>query len=364
MRRILPLLSFAYLWFWAPPTHAATTLETAAMGPAGQSGGGAVVSATSWFGAIVSLDAPGEVISVGAHLVSTGSGPVFAAVLPIDSITGLPPCLDLSCALATELVTPPNPSAEVSVPMSVSLAAGDYALLFGSGAAGATGQATAPLNNPMLGNPTFLGRVFFSGEFTWVPQVGQIDARFFMQLAVCGDGVVDPGEGCDDGNAVDTDACLSVCMVATCGDGFVYADEEECDPADARGPACTRDCTIEVEGSTGSTGGSSSTGDLDGTTSSSGSATESSSEAGGGASTGDSGSSSDDTTGPQGSTTGTAGGTTGPLGTTQGPETTGSGTSEADAPEPAADGCSCRGPGGPGGSGVLVLMALLGLRRR
>jgi cysteine-rich repeat protein len=42
--------------------------------------------------------------------------------------------------------------------------------------------------------------------------------------ATCGDGVVQAGvEACDDGNAVDTDGCLSICALATCGDGVVQA---------------------------------------------------------------------------------------------------------------------------------------------
>ena len=38
---------------------------------------------------------------------------------------------------------------------------------------------------------------------------------------VCGDGVLDPGEGCDDGNTVDTDDCTNSCQSPRCGDGVV-----------------------------------------------------------------------------------------------------------------------------------------------
>ncbi|MGE0549139.1 MAG: DUF4215 domain-containing protein [Kofleriaceae bacterium] len=47
--------------------------------------------------------------------------------------------------------------------------------------------------------------------------------------AVCGNGAVEPGEACDDGNAVNTDACLTTCTNASCGDGHVRAGVEECD---------------------------------------------------------------------------------------------------------------------------------------
>jgi len=45
----------------------------------------------------------------------------------------------------------------------------------------------------------------------------------------CGDGVVDPGEACDDGNTDPTDDCLPSCLHAFCGDGFVHAGVEACD---------------------------------------------------------------------------------------------------------------------------------------
>ena len=51
--------------------------------------------------------------------------------------------------------------------------------------------------------------------------------------AVCGDGVVQAGEACDDGNADDTDACLGTCVAAACGDGVVQAGVEACDDGNA-----------------------------------------------------------------------------------------------------------------------------------
>ena len=39
--------------------------------------------------------------------------------------------------------------------------------------------------------------------------------------AVCGNGALDPGEACDDGNSDATDACLPSCERARCGDGEV-----------------------------------------------------------------------------------------------------------------------------------------------
>ena len=98
----------------------------------------------------------------------------------------------------------------------------------------------------------------------------------------CGDGVLDPGEGCDegadnssfaactkacqpnvcgDGNVhlgvetcdegdenVDTGYCRSDCQLGTCGDGYLFAGIEACDAGEANDPGkygyCDEKCTI------------------------------------------------------------------------------------------------------------------------
>jgi cysteine-rich repeat protein len=67
-------------------------------------------------------------------------------------------------------------------------------------------------------------------------------------LASCGDGMVDPGEACDDGNADQTDACLSTCVEASCGDGFVWEGVEACDDGNlSEFDLCTPLCTHSLE---------------------------------------------------------------------------------------------------------------------
>jgi cysteine-rich repeat protein len=62
---------------------------------------------------------------------------------------------------------------------------------------------------------------------------------------VCGDGVNNGGaEECDDGNTVNTDACLNNCHIAACGDGVVRstgATPEQCDSSAAM--CCSNNCT-------------------------------------------------------------------------------------------------------------------------
>ncbi|MCD6497144.1 MAG: hypothetical protein J7M25_02435 [Deltaproteobacteria bacterium] len=64
----------------------------------------------------------------------------------------------------------------------------------------------------------------------------------------CGNNVVDSGEECDDGNAVNTDACLNNCRAATCGDGQVRENHESCDDGGQDTSGCDADCTLPVCG--------------------------------------------------------------------------------------------------------------------
>lgn len=65
------------------------------------------------------------------------------------------------------------------------------------------------------------------------------------QNARCGDGYVWAGvEGCDDGNGLNGDLCPDgvggSCELATCGDSFVFVGAESCDPGSD--PLCNSDC--------------------------------------------------------------------------------------------------------------------------
>ncbi|MDD4319252.1 MAG: DUF4215 domain-containing protein [Candidatus Peribacteraceae bacterium] len=67
-----------------------------------------------------------------------------------------------------------------------------------------------------------------------------------LSVISCGNGVVDAGEDCDDGNTVNTDTCTNKCGAAACGDGYVQA-EEECDDGNATNDdGCSSLCTMEA----------------------------------------------------------------------------------------------------------------------
>ena len=54
----------------------------------------------------------------------------------------------------------------------------------------------------------------------------------------CGDGVVDDGEECDDGNDDSTDSCTTECQENVCGDGYILDGEEQCDEGADNGEVC------------------------------------------------------------------------------------------------------------------------------
>jgi cysteine-rich repeat protein len=65
---------------------------------------------------------------------------------------------------------------------------------------------------------------------------------------VCGNNIVDPGEQCDDGNLVDGDGCSSTCQLEVCGNGVV-GPGEQCDDGNLdNGDGCSSTCQLEVCG--------------------------------------------------------------------------------------------------------------------
>nr|XP_020635980.1 acetylcholinesterase collagenic tail peptide [Pogona vitticeps] len=76
--------------------------------------------------------------------------------------------------------------------------------------------------------------LYFKDTFGWLP----IQLIPFYPLDyptedgnTCGDGIVQDGEECDDGNTVVTDSCIR-CRHAYCGDGYRHEGVEDCDGQD------------------------------------------------------------------------------------------------------------------------------------
>lgn len=64
---------------------------------------------------------------------------------------------------------------------------------------------------------------------------------------ICGNGVVEAAEQCDDANASQTDACKTDCTLNVCGDRHVLEGVEECDLGDTLdGDGCSATCLREL----------------------------------------------------------------------------------------------------------------------
>ena len=65
-------------------------------------------------------------------------------------------------------------------------------------------------------------------------------------LSVCGDGVIDAGESCDDGNTLDGDGCSSTCeLESVCGNGILEGNEVCDDGNTTDGDNCSSTCDAE-----------------------------------------------------------------------------------------------------------------------
>jgi len=74
---------------------------------------------------------------------------------------------------------------------------------------------------------------------------GAIDAIVY-EAPLCGDGNLDPGEECDDGNNLDGDGCSAQCTFEPyCGDGNLDEGEECDDGNNLDGDGCSALCTFE-----------------------------------------------------------------------------------------------------------------------
>jgi len=70
----------------------------------------------------------------------------------------------------------------------------------------------------------------------------------FCQVEKCGDGDLDPGEACDDGNNTDGDGCSSECTIESdCGNGTLDPGEACDDGNNTDGDGCSSECTIEAD---------------------------------------------------------------------------------------------------------------------
>jgi cysteine-rich repeat protein len=102
-------------------------------------------------------------------------------------------------------------------------------------------DCTAPSCADSLVNPTF------KPDGTHGEQCGPPSATNGCSATClfenCGNGIKDPGEACDDGNAIESDGCDTNCTLPACGNGIVDTGEACDDGNTIDGDGCDHNCT-------------------------------------------------------------------------------------------------------------------------
>lgn len=93
------------------------------------------------------------------------------------------------------------------------------------------------------------GSVLLSVTLDATRKVAAINCKKFI-FWVCGDGVVQGSEQCDDANQTNDDRCTNVCRMNDCGDGIVQNNDqshEQCDDNNrVNDDGCTNRCTLPI----------------------------------------------------------------------------------------------------------------------
>jgi hypothetical protein len=165
---------------------AAILYESGTLGPTGILQGSVAatnVNQSVYPGVRFHLSQPVITSQIGGHFVSASGGTFFGAIVELESDTDFPDSSDLSTAdvLGTTSLAFPATSAEVFGDLEVRLNPGWYALVFGSGRFGTSGDGAAPRNNPDIGTPSYIGH---EPNVQWVNldifQTSFVDHRFVV----------------------------------------------------------------------------------------------------------------------------------------------------------------------------------------
>jgi len=156
--------------------------ESATLGPTGQ-GGGTLLDSSQFLGSRFSVTETVEVTAIGGHM-QLGSfppgGSLFGAIVDMSGLLPAGSPFTGGEVVASTVFTAPSLSSDVSVPLSVILPPGDYAIIFGSGQLGAFGFGSMPSND--IDTPAGSGSYFFwNGGISIWQDSGIINTRFTVE---------------------------------------------------------------------------------------------------------------------------------------------------------------------------------------
>jgi hypothetical protein len=172
----------------ASAARAEYILETASY--VGPQSFGYVVGQSQLLGARFSVAETTLVDHVGGNLLQDTPGDLFAAIVSLSDPIGLPSdqWMNDGSVVAHVVFAPPGPdSDDVRIPLSVALAPGHYALVFGSGLFGASGEGVMPFEGQ---EDTSQASYFAGGD----DHGGWVDGGFdSVRFVVTGTSVPEPG---------------------------------------------------------------------------------------------------------------------------------------------------------------------------
>lgn len=156
---------FGVFWLaFDAPLQADPVVYASATRPAPGTGGGLHFTETNFIGVKFQVDAATTTSAIGGYFYARDAGDslVFGALVALSGADDLPDSADLSTpdVLGTTLISLNGTPADRRGPLSHSLQPGTYAVVFGSGLFGATGNGIMVFSTP-IGSPAY----FFKDEF-------------------------------------------------------------------------------------------------------------------------------------------------------------------------------------------------------
>ena len=149
----------------ATSADAKTIFETATF--TGVDTGEYIVSDTRYFGVAFTLDQTTEITGIGGQFGGFPGGTIFGAIVSLPSETSFPdftPSAIEANSLAHVVFAAPSDTTDLTENLDVTLSAGAYGVVFGSGAFGAEGFGGLGDGNNPVGSPNFFTYFQFDSD--------------------------------------------------------------------------------------------------------------------------------------------------------------------------------------------------------